>query len=317
MHPSFDNGIVRLYQADARALPFEDASVDCVVTSPPYWGLRDYGNGAEGIGLEPTLDEYIANLVAVFREVHRVLKPHGTAWLNLGDAFAGSATGADRPPEPGHTRESDGRVKTGREGKHQRPASGLKPKDLIGLPWRVAFALQADGWWLRSDIIWHKPNPMPESITDRPTSSHEHLFLLAKSERYYYDGEAIREPAKDWSVRDRSNLRGGTTDPLLKHHGLTNANNAEAGRNKRNVWTIATTPYPGAHFATFPEALVEPCILAGCPEGGTVLDPFMGSGTVGSVAQRLGRKAVGTEMNADYIVLAAKRIGAGTPRMAL
>src|SRR5690554_4413723 len=174
-----------------RSLP--DACVQCVVTSPPYWGLRDYG--VEGqIGLEPTPEEHVEKMVEVFREVKRVLRDDGTLWLNYGDCYAGSTTGADRPPEPGHTHEDSGRVKTGQENKHRRPDAGLKPKDLVGMPWRIAFALQADGWYLRSDIIWSKPNPMPESVTDRPTKSHEYVFLLTKSAAYYYDADAIREP---------------------------------------------------------------------------------------------------------------------------
>ena len=396
----FDNGVVRLYQADARSLPIPDNNVDCVVTSPPYWGLRDYGIGEwlggdegcdhkgpahrtqagfnerwygkqfqedkqgslhepykdicgkcgakridNGIGLEPTPDKYCANMVEVFREVWRVLKPTGTVWLNLGDSYA--------------------------------------DKQLTGMPWRVAFALQADGWYLRSDIIWSKPNPMPESVTDRPTKAHEYVFLLTKSPRYYYDADAIREVAQNWGTRDRTNGKyhnEGTG--LTPHSGFAESNYAESGRNKRSVWEITTQPYPEAHFATYPEKLVEPCILAGTSEKGVcarcgkpwerivdrhasydhvttqpgkskngpyasqtgngigthdirhgvystsihkgwqptcscnadtipaaVLDPFAGSGTTIAVAQRLGRRAIGTDLSAEYLDLAAKRVG--------
>jgi DNA modification methylase len=245
----------------------------------------------------------------VFREVRRVLKPHGTAWLNMGDAYAGSDT---RKQEWLNTGVGSRNVKvTDAVGGFMRQVSGLKPKDLIGLPWRVAFALQADGWWLRSDIVWSKPNPMPESVTDRPTKAHEYIFLLAKQGRYYYDAEAISEAQTSSGLGGFSNKASLKTVLLNASHkpSLVNARN-DGRRNRRSVWEIATQPYPDAHFATFPEALVEPCILAGSPPGGTVLDPFMGSGTVGAVAQRLGRRAVGTEMNADYIALAAKRISA-------
>ena len=293
-------------------------SVHCVVTSPPYWGLRDYGTGrweggsaecdhkearskgrsdygftvgvvdqstnkASGfgkydrsckcgatrtdkqIGLEPTPEAYVAKMVEVFREVRRVLRPDGTLWCNMGDAY-NSGTSARR--KSSQNNDVGYWQHAGEMGDERVNAPGLKPKDLVGIPWRLAFALQADGWWLRSDIIWHKPNPMPESVTDRPTKSHEYVFLLTKNARYFYDAEAVKEAAQDWGVRDRSNFRGGTTDPLLKHNGLTNANNAESGRNLRDVWTIASQPYPEAHFATFPEALVEKPILAGTSEKG-------------------------------------------------
>ena len=347
----FDNGFARLYQADARHLPIPDSSVDCVVTSPPYWGLRDYGLEEQGIGLEPTPEAYCANMVEVFREVRRVLKPTGTLWLNLGDSYSS--------------------------------------KDLVGIPWRVAFALQADGWYLRSDIIWSKPNPMPESVQDRPTKAHEYIFLLTKNQRYYYDAEAVREPYNQASL-SRYNYEfvhgpaaAVTNNPSVGdgtgHTALPNP----AGRNKRSVWEIATHPYPEAHFATFPEKLVEPCILAGTSEKGncancgkpwervvessssdhnvetktaypnkgnanrlallrqsarakgqeymrntitlewqptcdcnadtvpaTVLDPFAGSGTTLAVAQRLGRKAIGTDLSEEYLKLASKRLGA-------
>lgn len=247
-----------------RSLP--DACVQCVVTSPPYWGLRDYG--VEGqIGLEPTPGEHVEKMVEVFREVRRVLRDDGVLWLNYGDCYAGSTTGADRPPEPGHTHEDRGRVKTGRENKHRRPDAGLKPKDLVGMPWRIAFALQADGWYLRSDIIWSKPNPMPESVTDRPTKSHEYVFLLTKSSRYFYDADAVREP---FESNDVTYPAINTVQGVYRVNNGKNRGGGDAirGRNRRTVWEIATQPTPEAHFATFPEALVEPCVKAGTSERG-------------------------------------------------
>ena len=312
----FDNGFAQLYQADARHLPIPDNSVDCVVTSPPYWGLRDYGLEEQGIGLEQTPEEYCANMVEVFREVWRVLKPTGTLWLNLGDSYAGSTTLGRNDVD----RKYPGSINKGLEAAHgtRQMPNGLKSKDLVGIPWRVAFALQADGWYLRSDIIWSKPNPMPESVTDRPTKAHEYVFLLTKSPRYYYDADAIRETAQDWGARDRSNNKthSGLTG-LAPHSGLTGAHDGDQGRNKRSVWEITTQPYPEAHFATYPEKLVEPCILAGCPQDGVVLDPFAGSGTTLAVAQRLGRKAVGTDLSAEYIALATKRLSGVSLPMAL
>ncbi len=243
----------------------------CCVTSPPYWGLRDYGIAGQ-IGAEERLADYVEELVAVFAEVRRVLADDGTLWLNLGDSYtSGNRTWRDtdkknparamsyRPPTP----------------------EGLKPKDLIGVPWRVALALQADGWYLRSEIIWHKPNCQPESVKDRPTLAHEHIFMLSKSERYYYDHEAIKEPA----------------------------NGSGRLRNRRSVWSINTDPFPAAHFATFPPALVEPCIHAGSRKDDIVLDPFIGSGTTGMVALRLGRRFVGIELNQEYVDIALERLG--------
>ncbi|QXM18675.1 adenine-specific methyltransferase [Methanoculleus virus Blf4] len=254
-----------------RSLP--DACVQCVVTSPPYWGLRDYG--VEGqIGLEPTPEEHVEKMVEVFREVRRVLRDDGTLWLNYGDCYAGSTTGADRPPEPGHTHEDSGRVKTGQENKHRRPDAGLKPKDLVGMPWRIAFALQADGWYLRSDIIWSKPNPMPESVTDRPTKSHEYMFLLTKRPRYFYDADAVREEqtgnahSRGKGLTPKSAPEGSNIRAKESWHLSTRDVEVPGGRNRRTVWEIATQPMPEAHFATFPEALVEPCIKAGTSERG-------------------------------------------------
>jgi DNA modification methylase len=260
-----------------------DASVHCCVTSPPYWGLRDYGHDGQ-IGLEAKPEAYVARIVEVFREVRRVLRHDATLWLNLGDSY-----------------------KCG--------------KQLGGIPWRVAFALQADGWWLRQDIIWSKPNPMPESVQDRCTKAHEYVFLLTKSERYFYDAAEIAEKAKD---ADGFKYQGGW-DQMRKHvepslrvqAGNCRTENGTvphfaAGhgdkRNRRSVWTVTTKPYSGAHFAVMPPDLVEPCIKAGCPEGGTVLDPFAGSGTTLAVAAELGRNAIGCELNPEYIALAERRI---------
>ena len=273
------------------------------VTSPPYWGLRDYG--VEGqIGLERSPAEYVATMVEAFRLVRQVLADDGTLWLNLGDSYAGSGKGPsnDAPRPNGASMDNIGAAPN-----TWLPVPvGLKPKDLCGIPWRVAFALQADGWWLRSDIIWHKPNPMPESVTDRPTKSHEYLFLLAKSERYYYNAEVIKERAtyagKTITLGEQSLSKGQANGANVAKSGNAKADAVTVadGRNRRTVWTIATEPYHEAHFATFPQALVEPCILAGSRPGDTVLDPFMGSGTVAKVAQRLGRKYLGCELNPAY-----------------
>jgi DNA modification methylase len=288
-----------------RGMP--DGFVQTCVTSPPYFGLRDYGHDGQ-IGLEPTPDQFIAKLVDVFREVKRVLKDDGTLWLNIGDSYA-RTEGTDRKVSDsanvGSTRNTLEQIAD----RKQRAPEGIKPKDLIGIPWLLAFALRADGWYLRQEIIWHKPNPMPESVTDRCTKSHESIFLLAKSGKYYFDNGAIKEDAKNWGTRDRSEFRGGTTDPLLKQHGLAGKEDEdEPTRNKRSVWTVATTPYKGAHFATFPTALIEPCILAGAPAGGIVLDPFFGSGTTGQVAQALGRRFIGCELNPAYKALQDERL---------
>lgn len=253
-----------------------DRSVHCCVTSPPYWGLRDYGEAGQ-IGLEQSPEEYVAELVAVFREVWRVLRDDGTLWLNLGDSYAGNNSRAS----------NNGRAGFGnpRDGVFERIGDGLKTKDLVGIPWRVAFALQADGWYLRQDIIWHKPNPLPESVKDRCTKAHEYIFLMSKSSRYYFDYEAIREPTID--LQDK--------------------------RNRRDVWTVPIKPFTGAHFATFPTDLITPCILAGCPDGGVVLDPFFGAGTTGLVAQSLKRGWVGCELNPVYAEMALRRIKDNEP----
>jgi DNA modification methylase len=383
---------VRVIEGDCRdVLPTMEAeSMHCVVTSPPYFGLRDYGVAGQ-IGLEPTPDEFIAELVAVFREVRRVLRKDGTVWLNLGDSYAAGGHGG------GGTfmkmRGGDGNPATGawahRKDKKgwRSPPTGYKPKDLLMIPARVALALQADGWWLRSEIIWAKPNPMPESVTDRPTSAHEKIYLLTKSQRYFYDADAVREAESvpDWDNGTRvfggankhgANAQHGsrttgrlaTVRPqraraieIAREKGLTEAHLAairaagvsdtgkaqvtqsgfgkntpeiirlasEAkaalggyyrefltlpeGRNLRNVWTIATAPFSEAHFATFPPALAERCIKAGCPSDGTVLDPFGGAGTTGLVADRLKRNAVLIELNPTYAAMARKRIAGDCP----
>jgi len=278
-----------------RTMPAE--SVQCCVTSPPYWGLRDYGHDGQ-IGLESTPEAYVERMVEVFREVRRVLREDGTLWLNLGDSYA--ANKSER------TRSQSGAC--------ERPCAkaswdGLKPKNLVGIPWRVAFALQADGWWLRQDIIWHKPNPMPESVTDRCTKAHEYVFLLSKAERYWYDADAIDEPlaGKPHSPGNKCNADEGHLRNDFGTDAMDRVWGASGRRNRRSVWTISTKPYNGAHFAVMPPDLVKPCILAGCPEGGVVLDPFMGSGTVAAVAQDAGRRAVGIELNREYCDLIKDR----------
>ena len=250
-----------------------DGSVRTVVTSPPYWGLRDYGEDDQ-LGAEDTPELYVQNLVQIFKEVKRVLADDGTVWLNIGDSYVGTGNKGDyRDPKYGEGRN-------GQKIALNNKVEGLKSKDLIGIPWKVAFALQADGWYLRQDIIWSKPNAMPEPVRDRCTRSHEYVFLLSKSRIYFYDNDAVKEPTTDGS----------------------------SYRNKRDVWSINTQPFKGAHFAVFPEALVEPCILAGSEEGDTVLDPFCGSGTVGVVSNRFNRNFIGVELNEDYIKIAEERI---------
>jgi len=254
-------------------LPAE--SVHCCVTSPPYWGLRDYGVPGQ-FGLEPTVGEYIAKLVDIFREVRRVLRHDAVLWLNLGDC--------------------------------------LKDKQLQGVPWRVAFALQDDGWWLRSDIIWAKPNPMPESVRDRPTKAHEYVFLLAKSPTYYFDAAAVREPhSRSWW----NEIPSRPGNPDRKDGGGRQGCNETAGRNIRSVWTIATSPYADAHFATFPPELARRCILAGCPIDGVVLDPFAGAATTLLVADRLQRRSIGIELNPAYVAMAVERTRQDAPLFAM
>lgn len=276
-------------------------SVQCVVTSPPYWGLRDYGV-ADQIGVETTPDAYVQEIVAVFREVWQVLRDDGTVWLNLGDSYAANRS-YQVPSTKGGKKHSPAQA-VGGKGSVVPP--GLKSKDLVGIPWMVAFALRADGWYLRSDIIWAKPNPMPESVTDRPTRSHEYIFLLTKKEKYYYDAEAIKEPAVG-AHRVRKDRVGGDKHNATKHLDGSVFVNATM-RNRRTVWTITPKPFKGAHFATFPPDLVEPCILAGSKPGDLVLDPFAGSGTTGVVATALGRDFIGVELNPEYAAMAEARI---------
>lgn len=321
----------------------DEKSVNCCVTSPPYFGLRDYGVDGQ-MGLEATPQEFVAALVTVMREVKRVLRDDGTLWLNLGDSYCSTAPGTKNAPQ------SKGSNVNPEQWANARPKTppGLKPKDLIGIPWRVAFALQADGWYLRQDIIWQKPNPMPESVTDRCTKSHEYVFLLSKSPRYYFDHVAIKEPVTASTVarlsqnieaqRGSDRVPGKTNGPMkavggsrAKRNNFRRDNSKREQaipgqavgthrpgredssydlqtRNRRSVWTIATRPFKGAHFATFPPALIEPCIMAGCPVGGVVLDPFGGSGTTAGVAMAHGRNAVLCEINPEYADMMPARI---------
>ena len=312
------------------------------VTSPPYYGLRDYGHEGQ-IGLEETPEEYITAMVEVFRCVWDVLEDDGTLWLNIGDSYASmQRSGKKESPGVGAKQEMlpiKNKIKWGKGGGTNfwwriptEHYGDIKPKDLIGIPWLLAFALRADGWYLRQDIIWHKPNPMPESVQDRCTKAHEYIFLLSKSQKYYYDIDAIREPhsqaekdgvtkemmQKEWTTKRESQgkvqsdqsgktSQGGTVNRNKNYYGNPD------GRNKRSVWTVTTKPYKGAHFATFPSALIEPCILAGAPAGGVVLDPFMGSGTTAAVAIAHGRNYLGCELNPAYKELQDARIGTPKP----
>jgi DNA modification methylase len=359
----------RLLVGDVRERLAElpDDSVQCCVTSPPYWGLRDYGHAGQ-IGLEATPAAFVEEMVAVFHQVRRVLADDGVLWLNLGDCYAtgagkvgdhpgggdqgarwkGDAAGGHRGSRGGSPKQPHTGAAVGPLTQPNRlPLPGLKPKDLVGIPWRVAFALQADGWYLRSDVIWSKPNPMPESIKDRPTKAHEYVFLLSKSERYFYDADAIRQPYAESTLREfQDGYEGQATKPYdgtgaqnasdvkrrivdkqrghgRRHAGFNDRWDAMPkdeqqmhGSNARSVWTIATQPYPEAHFATFPEALPEKCIKAGSRIGDTVLDPFTGSGTTGAVAVRLGRHFIGCELNPTYADLARQRIGGAAPLFA-
>lgn len=308
-----------------------EQSVHTCVTSPPYFGLRDYGHDGQ-MGLEETPEAYVAGMVELFREVRRVLRDDGTLWLNLGDSYSrspqkgGSGPGGKNEDRWGYGEDQSARIGSsdGAVGRADRPGSrsgGLGEKQLLGIPWRVALALQADGWHLRQDIIWHKPNPMPESVRDRCTKAHEYIFLLSKGPKYYFDSGAIKEPASSNPVsaarRNRSDF-GSVGHSALSGDGKfgqsgKGLNEAARGetRNKRSVWTVTTKPFKGAHFATFPPDLIEPCVLAGCPEGGTVLDPFGGAGTTGLVAKRNGRNSILCEINPEYADMAEARIAAG------
>lgn len=354
----------RIYHGDTRALlkKIPDGSIHCCVTSPPYWGLRDYGVDGQ-IGLEETPEEFVVSMVKIFREVKRALRPDGTLWLNIGDSYAQDSKRGGKMGGK-HAKGLHGTTGIGRN----RNKSGLPGKNLVGIPWRVAFALQADGWYLRQDIIWAKPNPMPESVTDRCTKSHEYIFLMSKAARYFYDNEAIKEPAgekgsansfrggcyvngnTDNSTMGKRTVSGnkkvkvpsgwdtnkGSHDKLIgrykkrpsKKKGSFNGKTeamAHTGqnafravtdtRNKRSVWVVGSQPFKKAHFATFPPKLIEPCILAGCPKGGTVLDPFFGSGTTGYVALENNRNFIGFELNPDYIKIAEDRIKCAEPML--
>lgn len=282
----------------------EGVLVQTCVTSPPYFGLRDYGVDGQ-IGLEQTPEEYIAAMVEVFRCVRDVLADDGTLWVNIGDSYA-AAGGA----QVQGTKQTKGSQDGAWNGETRKPPPGIKNKDLIGIPWMLAFALRADGWYLRQDIIWHKPNPMPESVRDRCTKAHEYLFLLSKSERYFYDYEAIKEPEV---MKPQRRLTPRKANPNAKVHDMPVYRQMEGGtgggmRNRRSVWTVATRPYKGAHFATFPPALIEPCILAGSRPGDFVLDPFMGSGTTAQVALQHGRQYLGCELNPEYEGLQQQRL---------
>ena len=379
-----------IIQGNALHLPIKDNSVQCCVTSPPYWGLRDYGLEStswpdvsyspmpglpnidvflwEGcLGLEPSPDMFVGHIVLVFREIRRVLRKDGTLWLNFGDSYAtgagrvGNCPGggdqgkrwrdptlkrylgnhADDPKRTAHSSSMIGPMIQ----PNRMPIKGLKPKDLIGIPWRVVFALQADGWWLRQDIIWNKPNPMPESVADRCTKSHEYLFLLSKSAKYFYDADAVKEPAKEWHGQAATFDRGANavashiipgqsaaqhrrrpSEEKESFNGKTEIM-ADTGqnafrcvteyRNKRSVWTIATKPCKAAHFAIMPEALVESCVMAGSKPGDIILDPFGGSMTVGKVAEKHGRQFVGVELNWDYIDIGKKRMSFNQMRLSV
>lgn len=336
--------LIKIVQGDCRStLPaLAPESVQCCVTSPPYFGLRDYKVAGQ-IGLETTPVEYVREIVNVFREVHRVLKNDGVLWLNLGDSYANDGKWG------GHTGGKHVKALHGSPVGRNKRYTGLKPKDLIGVPWRVAFALQSDGWYLRSDIIWSKPNPMPESVEDRPTRSHEYIFLLSKSEHYFYDNQAIKEPASLAGIERQQRARGVNSKGANGAHAhgphtilraRQNRSEKQRGhgrrhdgfndrwdemekkeqcgtlRNKRDVWTVAPANYQGAHFATFPPALIEPCILAGSGPGDVILDPFAGSGTTGQVALELGRRAILCELNPDYFPMIEARTNI-TPGLAL
>lgn len=354
---------MKIHRGDALAVltRMPDQSVDCCITSPPYWGLRDYGTakwkggdlecdhvkgmargdteretpGGKGgsfrggtvrfsvacrkcgairvdkqLGLERTPEEYVAKLVAIFREVRRVLKDDGTLWVNLGDSYAAGTKGSGGPSE-----KQDSNAGSFHNNRTWQIPAGLKPKDLVGIPWMVAFALRADGWYLRQDIIWHKPAPMPESVKDRCTKSHEYIFMLSKSPRYYYDAAAIAEPTVDQEYRIRGRVRP-SPDSLFTSNEMGGDNRSglhqQAGgclvRNKRDVWTLGPRPFPEAHFATFPYTLPEICMRAGTRPGGIVLDPFAGAGTTGLACKKNGREFVGIELNGDYISMAKRRL---------
>lgn len=314
-----DGGTVDIHVGDVRTtLPtLPSSSVHCCVTSPPYFGLRDYGVDGQ-IGCGQTVEEYVASLVSVFGETRRILRDDGTLWLNLGDSYSS-----------GGRKSYDSSLVSKTSGVTNRSAGGLrvtpawaKPKDLLGIPWRVALALQSDGWYLRQDIIWHKPNPMPESVEDRCTRSHEYIFLLSKAPKYYFDSAAIKEPlSRPNEGKRKTPAKFGGADKSGEagkqsrlHSGNEYLGTPDGKRNKRSVWTVSTKPFKGAHFATFPLDLVEPCILAGCPVGGVILDPFGGAGTSGLAAVTNDRNAILCELNNEYALMAQRRIAHATRR---
>jgi DNA modification methylase len=286
----------------------DDESVHCCVTSPPYWALRNYDH-PDQLGQEPTPEEYVNNLVEIFREVKRVLQDDGTLWLNLGDSYVGTGS-------KGKHKDPKSTSRNGQTSATNNKVQGLKSKDMVGIPWRVAFALQQDGWYLRSDIIWHKNNCMPSSVKDRPTSSHEHIFLLAKSQKYYYNKDAILEPLAHPELCDKGPSGFGGLKHTAMSKNTTNSTYSGRkydakklkGKNKRDVWTVPTSGYKGSHVAVYPPKLIEPCILAGCPNGGIVLDPFSGAGTTGVVAIQNGKQYIGIELNPEYVKLSEDRI---------
>lgn len=345
MTPYFDQNGITIYHGDCRTvLPtLASCSVNCAVTSPPYYGLRDYGTESQ-IGLEQTPEEYVSQLVRIFSEVHRVLRDDGTLWLNLGDSSAGSGKGGNPGSSP-HIKQKSNSGSLGVRNRIQH-TPGLKPKDLIGIPWMVAFALRSAGWFLRADIIWIKPNPMPESVIDRPSRCHEYIFLLSKSKHYFYDAKAVAEVASMSSIdrwaQDVENQKGSTrgnggekTNGTMKAVGGPRKSDKQRGhsrrhagfndrwdamekseqcggtRNNRDVWMIAPSQFRQAHFATFPPKLIEPCIKAGCPVGGIVLDPFFGAGTTGLVCQQQNVRCIGIESNSAYCEIAARRLSQG------
>ena len=315
--PYYKDPSVCLWLGDARRVleGMPESSVDCVVTSPPYYGLRDYGVDGQ-IGLEGTPDEYVDRLAAVFHEVARVLRPDGTLWLNLADSYAGSGKGRRADGTRGTATGKQASDRGACSGRLNRPCRTVRRKSLLGIPWRVAFRLQDDGWILRSEIIWHKHNSMPESVRDRPTRAHETVFLLTRNASYHYDAAAIRQPLAVSSVRrlsqDVRSQKGSDRVPG-KGNGPMKAVGSPEGRNIRDVWDINTTPFTGAHFATFPEALPSTCILAGCRPGGVVLDPFSGSGTTGLSALKAGCRYVGIDISRDYLDLSLHtRLAQGT-----
>jgi DNA modification methylase len=304
--------VIKVYVGDCRETlkNLADQSVHTCVTSPPYYGLRNYNDEDLQIGIEETPEQFVDNLVQVFREVKRVLRDDGTLWLNLGDSYGEQhGKGFNTNKNEGYTNRSEEmQLKQG----DVKVKTGLPRKNLLGMPWRVALALQADGWILRQDIIWHKPNPMPESVTDRCTKAHEYIFLLSKQAKYYYDNEAIKELSKFPNGPDSpQSIKKGVGDEGMEVRSGLSKIGALEKRNKRSVWTVTTKPYKEAHFATFPKDLIEPCVLAGSPEGGVVLDPFGGSGTTAQVADGFNRDAILCELSQDYVDIMKRRLDIG------